>query len=119
MRRSERVVDVDVRVRGERRREARVVRLLLGVEAQVLEEQHLTRPEALDRVLRAEAQRVPGDRHVAPQQLGQPLADRSQPEAVLDLAVGPAEMAGEDDRGARREEQVDRRDRRRGCASRR
>ena len=50
-------------------------------------------------------ERVAGDRHVAPEQLGQALADRPQPEAVLDLAVGPPEVAGEDDPGARREEQ--------------
>ena len=105
VRRPERVVDVDVGVRRERRGEGRVVRLLLGVEAQVLEQQHLARPEALDRVLRPDPERVAGDRHVAPQELGQALADRPQAEAVLDLAVGPPEVAGEDDRRARAEEQ--------------
>ena len=64
-------------------------------------------------------ERVAGDRHVAPQELGQALADRPQPEAVLDLAVRPAEVAGQDDRGARLEQRVDRRDARPGCASRR
>ena len=83
----ERVVHVDVGVRGERRREGRVVGLLLGVEPQVLEQEDLAGPHPLERVLRAEAERVAGDRHVPPQQLGQALADRPQPKAVGDLAV--------------------------------
>ncbi len=74
VRRPERVVDVDVRVGGEGRGEGRVVLLLLGVEAQVLEEQDLAGSQPLDRVLRADPERVAGDRHVAPQQLGQALA---------------------------------------------
>ena len=97
MRRPERVVDVDVGVRRERRREVRVVGLLLGVEAQVLEQEDLARPHPLERVLRAEPERVAGHRHVPAQQLGQALADRPQPEAVGDLAVRPAEVAGQDD----------------------
>ena len=48
MGRAERVVDVDVGVRRQGRGERRVVLLLLGVEAEVLEEQHLARPQALD-----------------------------------------------------------------------
>ena len=83
---------------GEGGREGRVVLLLLGVEAEVLEEQHLAGAEALDGVLRPDAERVAGDRHVAAEQLGQALPDRPEPEAVLDLAVGAAEVAGEDDR---------------------
>ena len=51
----ERVVDVDVGVGGERRGERRVVRLLLGVEAQVLEQQDLAGPQPLDGVLGADA----------------------------------------------------------------
>ena len=50
----ERVVDVDVCIGGERLREFRVVGLLLGMEAQVLEQQHLAGPHALERVLRPE-----------------------------------------------------------------
>ena len=60
----ERVVDVDVGVRGERLGEARVVLLLLGVEAEVLEEDRLAGPHPLDRVLGADAERVAGDGHV-------------------------------------------------------
>ena len=50
----ERVVDVDVGIGGERLREFRVVGLLFGVEAQVLEQQDLAGPHALERVLRPE-----------------------------------------------------------------
>ncbi len=60
MRRPERVVDVDVGVGREGRREGRVVLLLLDVEAKVLEEQDLAEPEPPDGVLRAESQRVAG-----------------------------------------------------------
>ena len=102
MGRPEGVVDVDVGVGGERLGELRVVLLLLGVEPEVLEEQHLAGPHPLDRVLGADAQGVAGDGHVPPEQLGQALADRPQPQPVLDLAVGPAEVAREDDLGARR-----------------
>ena len=52
---AERVVDVDVRVRGERRGEGRVVLLLLGVEAEVLEHEHLAGAQPLDGVLRPDA----------------------------------------------------------------
>ena len=74
MRGPERVVDVDVGIRRQRGGERRVVLLLLGMEAEVLEEEDLARAEALDGVLRADAERVAGDRHVAAEQLGQPLA---------------------------------------------
>ena len=94
------VVDEDVGVGGERRREGRIVLLLLGVEAEVLEQQDLAWPQALDRVLGPDAERVAGDRHVATEQLGQPLPDRPESEAVLDLAIGAAEVAREDDPGA-------------------
>ena len=43
MGRPERVVDVDVGIRRQRGGERRVVLLLLGVEAEVLEEEHLAR----------------------------------------------------------------------------
>ena len=101
VRRPECVVDVDVGIRGEGRRERRIVGLLFRVEAQVLEHQHIARPHPLDGVLGPQAERVAGDRDVAPHQLGQPLTDRAQAKAVLDLAVGPPEVAGQDDRTRR------------------
>ena len=83
----ERVVDVHVGVGGERGRELGVVLLLGRVEAQVLEEQQLARPEPVDRVFRADPEGIPGDRHVPAEQLGQALPHRTEPEAVGDLAV--------------------------------
>ena len=47
-----------------------------------------------------------------PEELAQTLGDRPQAEAVLDLAVGPPEVAGQDHPGALAEEGPDRRDRR-------
>src|SRR6476646_4292303 len=82
------------------------------MEAQVLGQEDLTRAEALDGVLRPEPETIPGHRHVAPQELGQALADRSKPQAVLDLAVRASEVAGEDDRRAGPDQRQDRRDRR-------
>ena len=58
MGRPERVVDVDVGVRREGLREGGVVLLLLGVESEVLEEEDLARPEALDGVLRPDPESV-------------------------------------------------------------
>ena len=56
------VVHVDVAVGGERLGELRVVLLLLRVEAEVLEEQHLAVAEAPDGVLRPGAEGVARDR---------------------------------------------------------
>ena len=66
------------------------------MEPEVLEEDRLARAHPLDGVLRADAERVAGDRHVPAEELAQPLPDRAQAEPVLDLAVGPAEVARED-----------------------
>ena len=60
---AERVVDVDVAVRRERLRERRVVGLLRGVEAEVLEQEHLARLEPAEGVLGADAERVAGAGH--------------------------------------------------------
>ena len=97
---AEGVVDVDVGVAGQRLGELRIVLLFLGVEAQVLQEDAFARLEALDRVFRAGAEGVArdGNRHL--EQLRQALGDGAQAHAVLDLAVRPAEVAGQDDDGA-------------------
>ena len=71
----------------------------------------LAGPHPLERVLGAQPERVAGHRHVPPEQLGQPLPDRPQAQAVGDLAVRAAEVAREDDLGARLDQRHDRRDR--------
>ena len=74
VRRAEGVVDVDVAVGRELRRELGVVRLLLGVEAQVLEQQQLARAHAVDRVRRSRARCAsPVTGTGRPMQLGQAL----------------------------------------------
>ena len=103
------VVDEDVGVGREDLGEAGVVLLLLGVEPEVLEEDRLTVTHPLDRILGAHAERVAGDGHVPPKELAESLADGAQPQPVLDLAVWPPEMAGEDDPGALVEKGRDRR----------
>ena len=107
----ERVVHVDLGVVRELAGERRVVLLLLGVEAEVLEEEELAVAQPLHGVDRADAERVAGDRHVAAEELRQALGDRPQAEAVLDLAIGPAEVAREDHPRPVGQEVVDRRDR--------
>ena len=94
---AEGVVDVHVRIARQGLRELGIVGLLLGVEAQVLEHDHLPRLEARERVDRAAPERVAGDRHLHPQQLAEPLRRRAQAVGVVDLAAGAAEVAGEDD----------------------
>ncbi len=96
MRRAERVVDVDVGHVGQGLGEARIVRLLLGVEAQVLEEQQVAGTQLADRDLHSGAQRVAGHAHVATQQLAEPIRDRLEAKRVVDLALRPAQVAGQD-----------------------
>jgi hypothetical protein len=67
------------------------------MEAKVLQEQHLTRAEALDRVLRADAKGIAGDRDIATEQLREALTDGSQAKAILDLPVRAAQVASQDD----------------------
>ncbi len=105
----ERIVDIYVGVRGELRGKLRIVLLFLGVESEVLQQDRLACPEALDRILRAHSERVAGYRHVAPKERRDPLAHGPKTKAVLDLAVRPAQMAGEDDAGTLGEQGVDRR----------
>ena len=81
------------------------------MEAEVLEEDRLAGPHPLDGILRADPERIAGDRHVAAEQLAQPLADRAKTEPVLDLPVGPAEMARQDHPGPFVQEGHDRRQR--------
>ena len=101
---AEGVVDVDLGQAGQLLREAGVVGLLLGMEAQVLEQEHLARPQTarsrLDRGADAVGDRLDG----AAQQLGQAHGHRRHAEAVDHLALGPAEMRREHDRTALLEE---------------
>ena len=95
--RAEGVVDVDVGEAGQLLREDGVVGRLLGVEAQVLEQQHLARRERRRRRLDGRADAVVRGRHRAAEQLGEPRGDRRHAQLVDDLALGPAQVRGEHD----------------------
>ena len=79
------------------------------MEAQVLEEDALARLEALDRVLGTGAKGIARDRYRHLEQLRKPLGHRPQAHAVLDLAVGPAEVAGKNDDRPLGQQRLDRR----------
>ena len=86
---AEGVVDVDVGVDGERLGELRVVLLLLGVEAEVLEQDHLAGLEPRDGVLGADAERVAGHGHGPAEQLptaARATGRRRRPSLTLPLA---------------------------------
>ena len=100
VRRAEGVVDVDVAVAGQRRREAGVVGLLLVVEAEVLQEQQLTGLEAVDGIHGPDADGVTGGRHGPLEELGEVLGHGAQAQRVADLALRPSEVAHEHDGGA-------------------
>ena len=97
MRGAERVVDVDVAIGREGRRERRVVRLLLRVEAKVLEQDDLAWLEPGERVLRPDAQGIAGAGDRTLEQAREALGDRPETSRLDDLAVGPPEVAHEDD----------------------
>ena len=102
---TERVVDVRVGELGEPSGEGRVVRFLARIEPQVLE-QH-------DGVVGQLRRSRLGERgHGFPDQLRQPRAHRCQPEVLVHLALGAAEVRGEHDRGPAFAELADRGERR-------
>jgi len=96
---AEGVVHPDVAEPGQLAGEGVVVRLLLGVEAQVLEEQDVTVLEVLHQLADAVADAVVGEDDVLVEELRQPGGRRLQREAgaVLRLALGPAQVRGEDE----------------------
>ena len=107
--RAEGVVHVEVGEARERLRERRIVGLLGGVEAQVLEQQQVAGTQLVDRHLDARAERVARHPDRPSEELAQPLGDRAQAQRVDDLALRTAEVTGEDDRCAALEEVDDRR----------
>ena len=108
---AEGVVDVEVAERGDLLGEGGVALLLLGVEAEVFEQDHvagLERGAGLgDR--RADAIGQEADRFL--QQFGEPRRARRQAEFRVGLAFGPAEVRHEDQRAALLEHRLDARQR--------
>jgi len=93
------VVDVQVRQVSQRLGELGIVRFLVPVEAEVLEQDQLAGTELADRVVHAGTERVAGHAHRASQQLRQPIRDGLEPEGIVDLALGTAEVAGQNHAG--------------------
>ena len=102
MRGAEGVVDVLVGERRERLGERRIVLLFLRMEPQVLEQYDApARPcTCCHRARRVVAHAIVGERHGPSEQIGQPIGDRAKAHLRIDLALRPAQMAGEDDGGA-------------------
>jgi hypothetical protein len=99
VRRAERVIHPHVGEARQLAREGLVVRLLLRVEAEVLEEEHLPLLEVAHELLHAVADAVVGEDHVLLQELGQPRRGGLQRELlpVLRLPLRAPEVRGEHD----------------------
>ncbi len=101
MRRREGVVDIEIPQPGERGGEIRVVRLLAGMEAQVLQERHLARAEIGERRLGLGANADPGeDDPAAGQPLGQGCDQQRERQRRHPRALRPAQVRDQNDPGA-------------------
>ena len=92
-----RIVDVEVAERRQPFCELRVVALLFGVEAHVLQQQYVAVVQGCDGVLRGVADRVVGETHADAEPIGERLSDGAQGEARVAFAVRATEVR-EDDR---------------------
>ncbi len=109
MRRSESVVDVEV---GERRQpigEGAVVRLLSGIEPEILEQNHLSGLDVRANGRGGLSYNLVERHHVAAKQLRQAVGHRSQPQVLDDRALRATEVRREHERGSPVEELVQRR----------
>ena len=109
--RAEGVVDEDVDVLGELLGEFRVVLLLLLVEPDVLEEKRFALAQGVLQPPDLVADDVGGHNDFVRDEIGQPLRGRAEAHRRIDLALGPAEVGGDDEAGAVIEEPDDRRQR--------
>ena len=78
------------------------------MESQVLEQDQLSGTQLADGVVDPRPQRVAGHAHLVTEQLGQPIGDRLEAQRVVDLALGPAQVAGQDHAGAALQQVADR-----------
>ena len=106
---AEGVVHVERREGAEDSSEDAVVRLLLGVEAQVFEQGHVTGTEGLGDLHGGHADAVFGEGDGLAEQLGETLADGREAELGVALALRAAEVGADEDGGAARDEVLDRR----------
>ena len=108
MRGGERVVDVTVGQLGELAREAVVVLLFLGMEAEIFEQQQLAGFDRLRLRARGLADAVGRQRDRAREQLAQPFGHGLERQLRVGPALGTTEMRGEHDGGAAIESQPER-----------
>ena len=97
MRRAEGVVHVDVREPRELHREARVVLLLLGMEAEILQQHDVARLHRRHHALGRRADAVRRQHDPSPELARQRVRDRLQRQLRLHLALRSAEVRGDDE----------------------
>ena len=93
------IVDVDVAEPRQRPGEARVVRLLLGVEAEVFQEEQAARREGSRRLLHRGADAVGGERHPLAEERPQAPGDGTERVLRVGLPLRAPEVGGEDHPG--------------------
>src|SRR5690242_15039527 len=86
------VVDIEVAERRERLGEARVVLLLFGMEAEILEEGDIAGLQRSDDALRRGADAILGKGDGPPYRRGERRHQRTKRESGIGVALGPAEM---------------------------
>ena len=96
---TEGVVDVEVSDRGELLGKLRVVLLLLLVEADVLQQQHVSVAHGFDGGLDLRADAVVGLLDLLSEELGEAHGTRGQPELVLRSVLGASQVGAQDDLG--------------------
>jgi hypothetical protein len=108
---AESVVDVELRRRGELLREGRVVRLFARIEAEVLEEEHLSIGELSHGVVHRRPRDLARELHRSTEERGEPLRHGSQAELRRRFSFGTAEMGGDDEPGPALDEEPQSRER--------
>ena len=103
---AKRVVHIHIRHLCQLFRELRIVGLLLGVVADVLQQQNVAGLQDFHRLLHLLADAIVHECHGTIDQVGQFLGHRPQRHGGLALAVGTAEVGREDDAGAFLDQQV-------------
>ena len=105
---AEGVVDVGVGQGGQAPGKIGVVVRFTRVETQILQQQDFTRSEAGGLLPRVGADGVGGELHRRVHQFGQTIGHGAQTEFGIHLALGPTQMAHQDQAAATREDVPDR-----------
>src|SRR2546422_6875171 len=92
MRSAEGIIDIKITKRGELAGETLIVRFLLGVEAEVFQEQALSILQTMDHLFHLTADTIRREVDRLVNQFGQSLSHRPEAQFGLFLSVGPPEM---------------------------